>query len=181
MLGLGLVGCAVPPKATEAPRPVHVAAADHDRMLELAAEVLRDHRFRIDRQDPRLGLVQSHPRIAASGLEPWHDDHRQPYRLQESTLNYQRRIVKILLNPDAADYTMAVQVHVQRRNHPPAPLTEANILKAGGAGEGRSDVRSRETEQGKEESFWRPIGRDHDYEQRLMQKILARAENRSAE
>ena len=141
-------------------------------------EVLRDLKFQIAWEDRRLGHVRTLPRIAAGQFEPWHPNLSDARHRSESTWNLQRRIAQVRLDPDGDGYRMSVFVHLQRRNHPPRTLTEANLLRSAGSGVVRSDRRSRVTETGTETSFWRPIGRDHAFEQSLIQRILKQAENR---
>jgi hypothetical protein len=173
-------GCATPSTQTVdtvAPTAV-VAPADHRDVYFATLEVLRDLKFRISHKDQRSGQVVTYPRIASSALEPWHDDNATAYLVQESTLNFHRRVVSIRLDPVEKDFVMRVEVRLQRRHHPPRALTEATILRRGGQGVRRQDERSVETERGKEESFWRTLRRDHAYEHRLMHEILKKAARR---
>ena len=177
-----LFGCATPSKdqkATTAPTAT-IASSDHGRIHIATLEVLRELKFRIDHKDRQTGAVTTHPKIASSSLEPWRQDTTDAYLLQQSTLNFQRRLVRVQLDPVETGYRVRVEVDLQRRNHPPKPLTEASIELEGGVGVLRRDARTAQTERGTEQSFWHTIGRDHAYEHQLMELILRKAERRSA-
>lgn len=185
-------------RAVQVENPIEIGAEEYHHVYEAAVDVLRDHRFRIDRQDRRFGVVTTGPLIAASAFEPWHDDNTTADQVLENTLNHQRRRVRIELYPvtrdgDAGDelvvnpsqpagttapvnntYELLVQVFVERRQHPPRELNGSVFAGV----ELRRQPRLHEsivTEEGVIESHWRPLRRDHELEQRLVAAILRRS------
>jgi hypothetical protein len=167
-------GCAR--ELAQTPNPIEIAAGEYDRVFDASIQTLRDMRFTVERKDRRFGVVTTEPLPAASAIEPWHADNTTSQQVAQSTLHFQRRIVRIELAPAAADarpdaYRMTVRVDVQRRYDAPKELNSAFI----GAARFR-DVRERNlaqrTETGLEESRWSPVGRDEQLEQRLIASIL---------
>ncbi len=186
-LGLpGPVGCAS--RAVSIDNPVRITAGEYNRMFEASVDVLRNELFSVERQDRRFGVITTRPLWAGSALEPWRTDNTTAYQYTDATLNYHRRTVRVNLTPrdadatlDAAtpadpadDYMLEVIVQLDRRQHPPRELNTAAVSSV--AYFGRSGgTRRIGTEAGAEESFWRTVGRDEYLEQRLVNRILARA------
>jgi len=213
---LALLGCNS--RIVSANNPVAITAEEYDRIFEATVDVLRLNQFRVDRQDRRFGVITTEPLIAASALEPWYTDNTTPYQTADATLNYQRRIVSVHLEPadrealaaaelaridvrtgqtptalspdpraapdeqpqpvestaGGENYQLRVEVMLEQRQLPEQQLHTAAMTSV--TYYGRSpDVRSTVTERGVERSFWKPVGRDFYYEQRLVRDILNRS------
>jgi hypothetical protein len=178
-------GCGRKVAAIENPTPL--AAGEYDRVFDAAVAELRDRRFVVARQDRRFGLVTTYPLIASSVLEPWYSDNSSFGQTADSTLNLDRRTVRVTISPAApigaesdqppARYRVGVEVTAERHQNPPHTLTTSN-LSPGRFGE-RPAERFRAhpavTEEGAEPGFWKPIGRDDLLERRLLDAILTRA------
>ncbi|MBI1367797.1 MAG: hypothetical protein GC162_03995 [Planctomycetes bacterium] len=183
LLTLSLGGCA--PKAVDVDNPIDIAVPEYDRVFDAAILVLRERRYVVDRKDRRFGIVTTEPQISASVFEPWRSDNLGNDETVESTLNFQRHIVRVSVapaapegaapNPNAPkDYQLHVIVDIQRRYHPPRQL----VTSAMGVVSVRSaDSRHRATytERGLEESYWATVGRDELLEQQLVAAILRRS------
>ncbi len=167
--------------------PAAVPAEDYDAVFDQSVRTLRAMRFTVDRQDRRFGVVTSRPLVASSLFEPWYADNTTGGQVTESTLNCQRRRVRITLKPAHATgeageaetvpsdtYLFRVEVTVERRQMPPRQLTSAAVSQLQ-FGRGVHNAHSALTEGGREEAYWRPIGRDAHLEQRLIAEILHRA------
>lgn len=160
----------------------------YDRAFDATVEVLRDMRFVVDRRDRRFGVITTRPLIASSIFEPWYDDNTTLRQTVRSTLNLERRSVRVELEPrearpdglddsegsaedvdapPAETHDLRVTVSVDRRHHPPLELTSAAF--------GAVQSSPLRTEAGLLESRWQPIGRDEPLEQRLARAILRRA------
>lgn len=167
-----LIGCS---SARHAYNPHLVEAADCDQVFDAVIEVLRDHRFVVNRMDRRAGRITTYPRTASSFFEPWHADADSPLN-DDNTFNHQRRTVRVGLKPGdvASDCVLTVEVQLERRQHPQRHLNSAAF--AGGVhfvrGQG---IRSVRTERGDQQSFWRGMGTDEHYAARLVHDILERA------
>jgi hypothetical protein len=86
-----------------APNPLEVDRAEYDRLFQAAQAELWDRGFRVDRADYRFGKVESQPRTSPSIIEVWHPDNRTAYQAMESTVNHQRRIVTVTLEPQTPE------------------------------------------------------------------------------
>ncbi len=186
-----VVGCTA--KIKQVDNPIPVAPAEYDRLYDASIQILRDQKFLIDQQDRRFGLITTRPRIASSVLEPWERDHSQPGQLVRSTLNYQRRIVQVHIEPRSVaeieagadsqvtladtqpsdQYWLRVVVRMQRRQTPQRQPSSAAITRLTFT-RGRTAPRLL-TETGPRQSFWRDVGRDELMEKRLVAEILRRA------
>jgi hypothetical protein len=187
-----LGGCG--PEAVDIDNPITVATDEYDRVFEASVEVLRDHRFVVNRQDRRFGLVSTHPRIASSVFEPWYDDNTTFDQAGANTINHQRRTAFVRIEPAGTprlqddpvellafptwsdEYQLRVEVLVERRQLPDRQLTTAAVTGTLYPRYAGSRERGVVTERGYEDSHWRPVGRDELLERRLVFDILSRAE-----
>jgi hypothetical protein len=186
LAALAVAGCS---RKVAIDNPIRITAEEYDRVFESSVDVLRNHLFTVSRQDRRFGVITTRPRPASSALQFWTQDNTTGYQTLDNTLNHQRRTVRITLKPrppvtvepgpiepnqPAGEYDLQVQVLVERRQHPDRELNTAAASSV--AHYGRSaGARSLLTEAGDETSYWRSVGRDQLLEQRLVNRILARA------
>lgn len=161
--------------------PIPIATAEYDRVFDAAVMVLRDEHFVVARKDRRFGVVTTEPRTAASVFEPWHTDNSTAAQTTASTLNFDRRTVRVMINPAAetasgdGEYQLQVQVTLDRRHHPTRVLNTAAMGSVGVGHREATDYKPLLTETGVEESFWSPVGRDELLEKRLLAEILRRS------
>ena len=166
-------GCAAKPAAID--NPLSIKAAQYDDAYEAAKLVLREHGFDLDRQDYRFGRVSSQPLGAPSAVEFWRGSNTTGGQAIDSTLNDQRRIVTVSLNPtepegESPTYTLGIEVMLERHEHPmwqltgsTAPNRMVNRLTA---------VPTAWRERGITATYWLPTQRDPHLEQRLMHAIV---------
>lgn len=201
LIALALPGCqttpdvadesgeAAPPTATEtahASSAPAVSTESFDRVFLASVDVLRDWRFVVNRKDRRQGIVSTSPRVASSVVEPWQPDATRSDRTWESTLNYQRRRIRIEIAPTdpatvvessgqpVSAYQLNVICEFDRRYYPPQQLTTAAVTKIRFTNS-RSVRKPIRTETGLEEAYWAPAGRDHAFERELANAIIERA------
>lgn len=94
-------GCQRPFAAVSAsPQAMTLAdAASADRAFEAAAEVLRRHRFRIDRMDRRQGIITTYPETSQQFFEFWRRDVATARDWLDASVNPVRRRVEVRLPP----------------------------------------------------------------------------------
>lgn len=177
LVGLFLPGCGR--GVVQADNPAAVPPRDYDLVFDATVAALRDMHFTLDRQDRRFGVVTTQPMLAASVFEPWRADNTTGAQVAESTLNDQRRRVRVTLAPSAveeepAEYHLQVEVTVERRQMPRRQINSAAAVHLK-FDEGVNRSRELLTEAGLEKPHWRPMGRDPYLEQRLVADILRRA------
>ncbi|NJL30760.1 MAG: hypothetical protein HC898_03515 [Phycisphaerales bacterium] len=111
---------------------MEVDASEYRRLFDAALLVLRDAGFTLDRRDYRMGVITTRPLAAPTIFEPWNSSRIASSKLVENTLNYQRLIVRIQLQPipatatdtttsaaiTSADYQLIVTAMVERQQRP---------------------------------------------------------------
>ena len=156
--------------------PVPIAAADYDAVYQSSKRAILDLGFALDRQDYRFGRVTSKPLAAPSIGEVWFPSNADAATAWENTLNTQRRIAQVWIEPatdpqnNTADlYTLRVEVQLERRQSPARRLNGStrpngmfNVLTSNPAEYQRAGIAG---------SFWHPVGRDNALEQKLLQRI----------
>ncbi len=168
------------PIVTQTPSPVSepIPAQRHAQVFDAAVDVLRSADYVVDFEDRSRGLIRARPGVIPTVFEPWRSHAAMnPDLAWQSTANFQRRCISIHLDPveapvagtPASHYVLRVESVIERRQHPPRPVSSSAVI-----GRGRGTV-SIMTERGIETSFWRPIGREPDLEHALTQRILKAA------
>ena len=177
-----LTGCATP--TPHVGNPVTISAAEYRRVYDATLWVLRRHGFVLDRQDYRFGVVATRPLHAPTVLEPWLGRNLSFTDAVASTLNDQRRIATVRLEPAGTDrpasegpqppdYRLSVEVMMERRQIPRRYLT--------GSTAGRRVLRDlvatpvQWQRRGIKGFYWHPVGQDHRLEQRLLQHIIRKS------
>ena len=181
LMGLGfcvLGGCQAVP---DQPNPVRIAADDYGRLFHASVDVLREYRFRIDRQDYRFGVVTTDPLDAPTIFEPWDSTNSTLKQVEQATLSHLRRTVTVSFDraedesdaADGADYELDVSVALQRKSVPVRRLsgkTRRNVFST------LSAVPYEWAKRGIPAVYWEDIGRDEELERRLLARIIAEAE-----
>ena len=147
---------------------------DRDAIFEACLEVLRVHRFKLDRVDRLGGVVSTFPVTSQSFFEFWRNDVTTHYDRTEATLRTVRRRVEIRLT-DAADRQhkkLIVTVHRERFSTPDRQYNSAaaafRVFSSGlPSTAGTTIVPARD-------NVWIPAGRDGAFEQKLLREITAR-------
>jgi len=158
---------------------IEISTSEYSRMYRAAVLVLRDRGFRLDRQDYRFGRVTAWPMPAPSIMEPWEHTNSTVGQALESTINSQRRVVSVMLDPAGdqavqADpdlgYVMRIEVLVERLQVPARQLTGSTH---GPRVCGTLSVVPRElAERGIVDAYWQPVGGDSYLERQLLEQIV---------
>ena len=163
----------------ESTRPIEIGTSEYSRMYRAAVLVLRDHGFRLDRQDYRFGHISTRPLPAPTIIEPWDHTNSTFDQALESTINSQRRVVSVMFDPageQAAQvdpdpgYLMRIEAMVERVQIPARQLTGSTD---GPRVFGTLSVVPRELAQrGIVGPYWQTVGRDSYLEHQLLEQIV---------
>lgn len=124
-----LTGCQS--AAVTAPQPglaaMTFAPEQYPAVHAAAVEVLREHGFRISRNDYRFGKVTTYPKESPTLAEFWIDDATTWDQRRSDTLNAQQRSAKIQIDraSDPTVYELRVEVLVERLQRPERYLTHS--------------------------------------------------------
>ncbi len=184
------IGCAG--GQADEPGPLEIRADAYGRTYEAARRVLRDHGFELDRQDYRFGRITTRPLGSPTIVEIWHGSNSTAAQAAASTINDQRRLVTVMLDPapkpsdlsaetveqftqtEPAAYLLRVEVTIERHQHPQQRLsgsTKPNRLI-----NRLSTVPTELKRRGIEGEYWLPISRDPYLEHRLLTAIVRRSQ-----
>lgn len=174
LLAAGLTACAAPELTT--PNPFQIDDREYARVFDASILVLRDYGFRVDRKDYRFGVITTMPLDSPTILEPWRGLNSTADQASEATLNSDRRIVRVNLEPDPTgqpDYLLRVEVTVERRQQPQRRLTgSTDGYRLLGS---LSRTPGEWSQRGIGSTYWTPISRDPYLEERLLAAIVRRS------
>ena len=170
-------GCQRPVQTAEplSQQVVLVDDAQFDALWESCQEVLRRHRFRLDRVDRRSGTITTFPETSQSLIEFWRHDVDTSYDRFESTLRTVRRRAVVQVDRDEPAGSGQVTVSVFREtfatperqfNNSAATLQIFGATLPGVAGEQMLS---------QADDYWIADGRDANMESRLAERMLRRA------
>lgn len=194
VFAVALTGCAPGPIGR-----LELRNVEYDRVFDAAVAALRDQRFTLDRVDRRLGVITTRPRAASSVIEPWKADNSTPGQAIESTLHYQRRLMRIeflplggiepatgaqamppfgqvspaepLFIPAEHPGTLVLSVRcIVERSHRPGLQVDTVAVR-------RSNVTLDPSlsERGVARQFWEPVARDAHMETRFKHRVMRHA------
>lgn len=174
--GVFAVGCAAPPPAIEPTvSPVHLPDQEaYDRLWDVTQGTLLDHYFRLDRRDRQEGVITTYRETAASIWEIWRPMPVDPYhRLENNLHTIQHQVLFSLQRTDEPGLYEA-RVEVERYRY---SLEERQVDNAA-AGlrlfSSAAPTMSGEIERPEDAGRWINLGRDAEYERRLLEQILGR-------
>ena len=177
--------------------PIEVEVSDYDHMYEATREVLREYGFVLDREDYRFGRLTTEPLAAPTAVEFWRRSANSTTlrHAVESTVNDQRRIVTVRIDPvtsksqssdDVSEsaapmvddsYLLNVKVTIERHAYP--------LYRLSGSTSSRRLINKLRTvpvewqQRGIKASYWQPIVRDRHFEQCLIGAIAQRSKQLS--
>jgi len=185
MVIAGLAGCAT--QTPTVPNPLAIDSGEYTRIYNAAVQVLRGHGFRIDHHSHRYGKITTHYQPAPTIFEPWLTQITTSQQAWTSSLNEQRFMVVILLEPLGAtpndqptpplkassSYQMRVHVMVERQQFPKRFLTGSTSGHSifGSLSSTPAELRER----GITDTYWQPLGRDTHLEQLLIAEIVRKS------
>lgn len=164
---------------TPEPNPMFVTSNDHDYVWERIVDAVDDY-FDIERESSirvygnlsteiTEGRIDTHPRIAATYLEPWFQDSVTQEERLESTCQTIRRRATIRVVPESGGYMIFVSVYKELED-----LERPLGANTGAASFTYTNTINTITNIGSDAPTsygWIPIGRDPALEQRILLKI----------
>lgn len=159
---------------------MYLFSADHYPAVHAAAvEVLRDHGFRVARNDYRFGRVTTFAKESPTFIEFWIDDATTRTQRRSDTLNAQQRNVTVRIRPvepepPYSSFRLTVEVIVERLQRPERYLTHsaAGLITAA-----YTATPASLTERGIDGPYAQTLTRDPLLEQRLIEAIREAAES----
>ena len=176
LLGLAATAGCLGPRRSDyrSSHPVAVVARSDqaDQLWETIQEVLRRHRFRLDRVDRNAGVVTTMYETSQHLFEFWRHDVDTREDLWESTLNPIRRRVEVhLVGPDENTWRqLSVAVYKQRLSSP-----DRQFNSTGAVYQYFTDTLPSTTGQlsvTAEDDVWIDLGRDRAMQGHLLREML---------
>jgi hypothetical protein len=192
-------GCAQHTEPVVPEPPKTPAERRFEAVWQASIQTLREHRFVVDRQDRRAGVVTTYPMVGQHWFEFWRQDAASAADLAESTLQtiYRRATVTIRRRePDDPNnpprYRPVVEVTTARSNRPQPQVSSTSEAYAIFSLSGGRSAFVMDLGGGEEEASASgngvsrpegtvPLGRDEHLEARLAGRIGAVARRRLAE
>lgn len=159
--------------------PLLVPLVDRWVVMDQVSDELDDY-FRIAREE-RIrvtdgilseGWIETHPKIGATLLEPWHEDSTSGFERIHATLQTVRRQAKVRVIPSGNAYQIDVKVFKELEN-----LDEPVGAAIGGDLYRHDSSLDRDNENRqpiKRARRWIPMGRDLSLEQKILRNIQQR-------
>ena len=158
------------------PAPVS-ADANYNALWNASLQVLRDHRFEVDRNDPREGVITTYPLLGRHWFECWRSDAMTAGDVLEGTLQTIHRQAAVTLRPipagaegAAGRYEVTVEVRTTRSDRP-----RPQIDRAGEAYRVFLNPKSQHPQGPAAPEAQVYLGRDANLEYYLQEKIVAQA------
>ena len=123
LLAAMLLPAGCQPKYTQPvldPTPQTPEQQNFQRLWQAGRHVLISYHFRLDRQDPRAGVITTWPMTGKQFAEVWRKDAARATDTLESTLQTIYRAVRVTIRPgpDGRGYEPVVEVLVSRSDKP---------------------------------------------------------------
>ena len=174
----------LPPPPVEIPvsNPSQIPLVDPTFLWNQVVDAVDDH-FRIDDEQPLRrtnvdwleGKLITFPEVSGTILEPWRNDAARGFERLQSTFISVRRTATVRVIPDEAGYTIDIVVMKEQED-----VDQSQFSTAGAAAQTEGGAIVRNENQMRQMPItlgWYEIGRDHEFEQRLMANILGRISN----
>jgi len=167
---------------TQLANPINVNTQDSEFLWNQVVDTVDDY-FRIkseqrptrDEQQWYAGLMETHPEVGATYLEPWRKDALEGYQRWQSTLQTMRRTATIRVIPTEEGFSIAVEVVKEIED------VDRSQYSSEGSAIARHDgsiVRADSTLAGQPITLgWIRQENDYDLEQRILREILGRVSN----
>ena len=196
-----LTGCQSAPSDPQAlaqlftkPKPFVFNQDQRPAVHAAAIEVLREHGFRIARNDFRFGTITTYPKESPTFAEFWIDDATTRDQRRADTLNAHQRSVTLTTQsmpgfdlsdpksgraPDDSDklaayYRMTVEVFVERLQRPDRYLTHSATAQLSAT---YTTTPTHLNDRGIDGPYAQPLTRDPALEDRLLKAIQAATES----
>jgi len=175
-ISLWALGCTAPAKPTSSTvgRVMIETADDYDFLWDAVGSALRQHNFRLDRQDRLAGVITTYPETSASGFELWRHQPQPAYYWLESNLQTIQRSVTVHIKPEANNMAHDVDVQVARYRYNLEERQVDNPALAMRTFSNAAPTTSGKLVKPSESGEWIPLGRDAQMEESVLSSILAR-------
>ncbi len=170
-----IAGCQEPATPVDYTTQVFtVADADQSGLLwEACQDVLRQHRFALDRVDRPAGVITTFPTTSQQFFEFWRRDVNTAYDLADASLSTVRRHARVTMSPaedDPSRVRVSVVVRVERLSAPERQFNNsATVLQYFGDELPGEAGQQRPT---RADDYWIDLGRDGAMEQYLLDRII---------
>lgn len=155
------------------PAPMTAEQKQFDRYWQASLQVLSRYRFRIDRKNPRAGVITTWPMVGKQLAELWRHDTARTTDAVESTVQTIYRSVKVTIRKTdgPAGFEPVVEVFVSRSNKPTLGISTTsdayNLFS--------KPARDRTITGDQEAAQWVDLGNDKALEAKIRRAILAEA------
>ena len=158
------------------PALASVTDSDFNRLWQACEDLARDHHFRLDRVDYRLGLLTTDPKVSPQFFEFWRGEIGTAHGVAESSLATIRRTARFEFSraPDGI-ITMQPKVLVERYSQSERRITSVVQYRTA-LSPGVAERGSRERDAGIDlpTKYWYAIGRDTAMEKKIAETIQHR-------
>jgi hypothetical protein len=154
-----------------------VTFTDFPKLWATCETVARQNYFRLDREDYRLGVLTTRPLVSAQWFEPWREDNRTFYDVQESSIASIRRTITFQFTRlDENTWKVVPKVLVERQEISEKRITSVLLFRnvfTEPLAEHNQQRGTRESDVGINlpERYWLPLRRDAEYEEYLTRAI----------
>lgn len=90
-----LGACASAPESPE----VEIAGADYAQAFSAARDIVREHRFQVDRVDAAAGVISTGPKQTSGLFTPWDTEQSSAALELDDSVNLQQRRVRVTFEP----------------------------------------------------------------------------------
>lgn len=153
-----------------------------DVLWDAAERVSQDYLFQIDRRDQRNGVLTTAPMVSPQWFEPWRRELQTSGDVAQSSVATIRRSIRWTFRKVSNGWAVSPRVLIERQ-----ALTEQRVSGVLSRAYFRRDPNdhiygTRETDQNIRlpDSYFYPIGRDFEFEDRLTEKMLNQLHERNA-
>ncbi len=165
----------LPPQQNPLPVPVQDREMVWNQIVDTVDNYFRiTEEVRVEQRGDTIlqGRIETHPKIAATSLEPWRRDGEIGPERRMATAQTIRRRAQVIVIPDGGGYLIDVRVYKELEDvDQPEHSTVGNATLRHDMTTGRN---RRQAINGPITLGWIPVGRDTSLEQRILAEINTR-------
>lgn len=191
LTALGLCGCRTfsetpvtnPLGHAEIANPLVVPMMDRWLVMEQVSDELddyfkiyRDERIRLVDNVMTEGWIETHPKIGATAIEPWHEDSTPGFERLHATLQTVRRFAKVRVIPAGNAYQLDVKVYKELEDlaEPQHSTVSGRTLRHDSSLDIDLPEEFEVPQVIAKNAGWIPMGRDFSLEQQILRNIQGR-------
>jgi hypothetical protein len=161
---------------TTQPAAVTVQSTSFNKLWIAAEDTAREFGFRLDRQDPRLGVLSTDPVTSKQLWEVWRKDSGNLTGTIDNSLESYRRSVRFQFEKIQNGYAVIPRVIIERYTQAEQHIMSSVYLRYafGGGGNRYRPQGTKESDRGVylPQAYWYATGRDYDLENQIAESIL---------